>query len=99
MTRSTEIPSNQQYLKVKPMTLSTEILSRIRNGENPPLRPAVPEVPAGGQKARCEVPDKVVMLMQRCWSECPTDRPLFPAIKASIAALNKGRSVHLREGR
>ena len=75
--------------------LPTEILSRIRDGENPPLRPAVPGDRAGGQKVGSEVPDKVVMLMQRCWSDSPADRPLFPAIKASVAALNKGRLVHL----
>ncbi|XP_070179554.1 atrial natriuretic peptide receptor 2-like [Littorina saxatilis] len=76
----------------------TEIITRIKQGENPLLRPLVPIGGTGtgtgtgtGHKGPEDVPAIVLKLMQKGWSECPLDRPLFPSIKTRFAALTKGR--------
>ena len=71
----------------------TEIIHRLKQAEDPPFRPNVPEDLVRGEKRKEEVPDQVFRMMQACWAEFPGERPLFPVIKATVSALNKGRSV------
>ncbi|KAL8597813.1 hypothetical protein ACOMHN_004928 [Nucella lapillus] len=70
----------------------TEIIGRIKRGEDPPFRPSVPEDQCIEDKGGGpEVPEAVVKLMHTCWSECPADRPLFAAVKSTLTSLSKGK--------
>ncbi|XP_076466014.1 atrial natriuretic peptide receptor 1-like [Babylonia areolata] len=72
------------------------IIGRIQRVEDPPFRPSLPAEggPGGQEGGKGEggpVPGAVYRLMRTCWAETPADRPLFPALRASLAALTKGR--------
>ncbi|XP_013783339.1 atrial natriuretic peptide receptor 1-like, partial [Limulus polyphemus] len=57
-----------------------EIVENVKNGQNPPFRPFLDE-------ERCD--EKVVEMIRRCWSEDPSERPEFQALKSVIRKLNK----------
>ncbi|XP_041349332.1 atrial natriuretic peptide receptor 2-like [Gigantopelta aegis] len=66
---------------------SKEIVTRVRNGEDPPYRPKVYD--------DGDVMDKPMRLMASCWLENPDSRPTFNQIKKSVIDLNGGKKTSI----
>lgn len=66
------------------ITLSSEIVQRVKTVESPPFRPKVPSNAADR---------KILDLMRMCWEEIPMFRPNFSTIVSVLKQANNGRFV------
>lgn len=57
-----------------------EIIHKLKQGTTPPFRPVV---------TRDQMPEEVMDLMNKCWSEEPSARPDFSHIRTAVRKLNK----------
>lgn len=57
-----------------------EIVQKVRNGQRPYFRPSID---------RTQLNEELVLLMERCWAQDPTERPDFGQIKGFIRRFNK----------
>ncbi|CAD5124699.1 DgyrCDS12962 [Dimorphilus gyrociliatus] len=69
-----------------------ELITRVKNGEKPPLRPTKPE-----DLKLDEDDDKYIELMKECWNENPHDRPNFEKITKSVRKINIGKDSNIMD--
>jgi len=63
-----------------PLVSPSKIIGNVKNGPKPAFRPSIDDDLGN---------EEVVHMMKRCWMEDATERPDFPALKATIRRLNK----------
>ncbi|GFT99697.1 atrial natriuretic peptide receptor 2 [Nephila pilipes] len=57
-----------------------EIVDNVKNSQKNPFRPHL-------EKDACD--EEVIHMIKKCWTEDPTERPDFQALKSIIRRLNK----------
>ena len=71
---------------MKPSFCSLELVERVKQVRDEPVRPVLP------QDETEEVKDmRLVKMMKQCWMENPDDRPDFYSIKKTILQFNEGK--------
>ncbi|KAH3894135.1 atrial natriuretic peptide receptor 2-like isoform X2 [Dreissena polymorpha] len=63
------------------------IINRVRQGEDPPVRPRIPE--------GADAPERLLLLVRLCWQEVPEFRPDIHAVLKSIIDINGKRKTNI----
>ncbi|XP_046602850.1 atrial natriuretic peptide receptor 1 [Neodiprion virginianus] len=65
-----------------------EIVNRVSTPEDPPFRPEV---------TPRDCPADILLLMEKCWTEIPEERPTFHTIRGTIRGIMKGYCENLMD--